>query len=98
MNDFQDVIIDAIESNLNELEGVTTAYESGNAVNIGNVVLLDKLTLDVLGRIRLNFQSTYWSYELLYGVNDNQPRTTVGNGRITNSQALDAITEWATVD
>ncbi len=95
MNDFQDVIIDAIESNLNGLDGVSVAYESGVAMNYGSIVVLNP-ALDVLGRVRLNFQTGYWVYEIFDGHESLvEARTVNGNARtVSNSQALATITEW----
>ena len=95
--DFQDVIIDTIKTNLKGLGGIAVAYESGVAMNIGSVVVLDAATLDESGRIRFNFQSGYWTFELFDGKRNLTSAATVNgsSGKVSNGQALDTITEWA---
>ncbi len=102
MMDFQDVIIDTIKTNLKGLGGIAVAYESGVAMNIGSVVVLDAATLDESGRIRFNFQSGYWTFELFDGKRNLTSAATVNaiavrfwppGKKIKGMSA--AVVEWA---
>ena len=101
METMQQAILDRIETKINDHPRAPwrAVHESGGASNIGTVAIIDDRTLDVVGRIRYDFQAGYFGLYFRVGSEggswsskgrkhfDGKP----GKG---NADAIDAVVEF----